>query len=100
MERFAELIKGEKPVFVEFFANWCPHCQKMKPIIESLKKKAGEDLIVAQFDIDNMANRRLVDYYQVQAVPLMMIFRAGEQLWRQNGEMNEQQLYQTIKRIL
>lgn len=46
------------------------------------------------------ANRRLVDYYQVQAVPLMMIYKAGEQLWRWNGEIEEEELMQTLKRLL
>lgn len=100
MEEFAELIKGETPVFVEFFASWCPHCQKMMPIIENLKQKAKNCLIVRQYDIDEAANRRLIEYYQVQAVPMMMVFKAGEQLWRQNGEMKEQQLFQTIERVL
>ena len=70
------------------------------PIIENLKRKANDKLIVRQYDIDQEANRRLVEYYQVQAVPLMMVFKSGEQLWRQNGEMSEQQLFQTIQRVL
>lgn len=100
MEQFLELIKGAKPVFVEFYASWCPHCMRMSPIIEQLKKKAKEDMVVVQLDIDKAENHRLVDYYQVQAIPLMMVFKAGEQLWRQNGEVKEQQLLQTINRIL
>lgn len=100
MEEFAELIKGDTPVFIEFFANWCPHCRRMMPVIENLKQKAKDRLIVKQYDIDDAANRRLIDYYRVQAVPLMMVFKSGEQLWRQNGEMNEQQLLGTIQRVV
>lgn len=99
MEEFAELVKSETPVFVEFFASWCPHCRKMMPIIEDLKQKAKDKMIVRQFDIDDAANRRLIEYYQVQAVPLMMVFKSGEQLWRQNGEMNEERLFQTVQRL-
>lgn len=100
MEEFAELIKGDTPVFIEFFANWCPHCRRMMPVIENLKQKAKDRIIVRQYDIDDTANRRLIDYYRVQAVPLMMVFKSGEQLWRQNGEMNEQQLLQTVQRVV
>ena len=57
-------------------------------------------LILECFDIDDPANRRLVDYYQVQAVPLMMIYKCGEQLWRWNGEIEEEELMQTLKRLL
>lgn len=100
MEEFAELIKSETPVFVEFFATWCPHCQRMMPIIEELKRKTKNKLIVRQYDIDRTENERLIEYYRVQTIPLMMVFKAGESLWKQSGEMSEQQLFQTIKRIL
>lgn len=100
MEQFLDLIKGKKTVFVEFYASWCPHCMRMMPVIEQLKKKTKENMIIVQYDIDKNENRRLVEYYQVQAIPLMMVFKSGEQLWRQNGEIKEQQLLQTINRIL
>lgn len=99
MEEFLNLIKGERPVFVAFFASWCPHCQRMLPIIEQLKNKVKENMIILELDIDKKENSRLVNYYQVQAVPLMMVFKGGEQLWRQNGEIQEQKLLQTLNRL-
>lgn len=99
MEEFLNLIKGEKPVFVEFFATWCPHCLRMSPIIEGMRKKMKEDMIILQLDIDKKENHSLVEYYKVQAVPSMMIFKGGEQLWRQNGEIQEQKLLRTLNRI-
>lgn len=98
MEKFCELIKGDKPVFVIFYATWCPHCQKMLPIINRLE--SHKELILVKYDIDDPQSKRLVDYYQIQAVPLMMIYRSGEQLWRWNGEIEEQELLQTINRLL
>ena len=81
-----------------FDASWCPHCRKMLPIVRKLEN--NKHLNLQCFDIDDPANRRLVDYYQVQAVPLMMIYKAGEQLWRWNGEIEEEELMQTLKRLL
>ena len=98
MEKFCELIKGEKPVFVIFYATWCPHCQKMLPIVSKLE--SHKDLIFVKYDIDDPRSKRLVDYYQIQAIPLMMIYRSGEQLWRWNGEIEEQELMQTVKRLI
>lgn len=98
MEKFCELIKGEKPVFVIFYATWCPHCRRMLPIIDKLENH--NELILLRYDIDEEQNKRLIDYYQVQAVPLMMIYRSGEQLWRQSGEIGEEELRQTIHRLL
>ena len=68
MENLWALIKGNLPVFVMFYASWCPHCRKMLPIVRKLEN--NKHLNLQCFDIDDPANRRLVDYYQVQAVPL------------------------------
>lgn len=76
MENLWALIKGNLPVFVMFYASWCPHCRKMLPIVRKLEN--NKHLNLQCFDIDDPANRRLVDYYQVQAVPLMMIYKAGD----------------------
>lgn len=98
MENFWALIKGERPVFVVFYATWCPHCRKMLPIIKKLEEK--EDLTVWRCDIDDASKKKLIDYYQVQAVPLMMIYKSGEQLWRWNGEIEEKELFGTVERLI
>ena len=97
MENLWTLIKGEKPVFVMFYADWCPHCRKMMPIVGKLEKKEG--LTVLRYDIDDTSKKSLIDYYQVKAVPLMMIYKSGEQLWRWNGEISERELFQTVDRL-
>lgn len=98
MEDFWALIKGERPVFVVFYATWCPHCRKMLPIIKKLEEK--EDLTVWRCDIDDESKKKLIDYYQVQTVPLMMIYKSGEQLWRWNGEIEEKELFGIVKRLI
>lgn len=100
MEKFYELIKGEKPVFVEFFASWCPHCQRMMPVMEELKNRVQRKMTVLQYDIDDPEYRRLVEYYRVQSVPTMMVFKAGEQLWRQSGEIKQEDLFGKVRRIV
>lgn len=98
MVRLAELLNGDKSVFIEFYASWCPHCQRMRPIIESLCKKEDR-LRVQTYDIDSPSNRSLVDYYKVQSVPTMLLFKNGEQVWRQSGEIPLEQLEEIIERF-
>lgn len=97
MEKFCNLIKGDQPVFVLFYATWCPHCRRMLPVVKKLENR--ENLIMLCYDIDDEKNRRLTDYYHVQAVPLMMIYKSGEQMWRWNGEIEEEELIRTVERL-
>lgn len=98
MEQFCDLIKGEKPVLVMFYADWCPHCRKMLPIVKKLE--SHKSLILSCYDIDDPKNKRLIDYYQVQTVPLIMVYKSGEQLWRWNGEIAESEFVQIMKRLI
>lgn len=83
MKQFDELIKGPKPVLVDFFATWCGPCRVMAPILEDLKKKVGDRAHILKVDVDE--NEELSLRYNVQSVPTLMIFRKGELLWRETG---------------
>ena len=90
------IVNNGKPVLVEFYANWCPHCQRMRPILDDIEKKSGEKLKVERFDIDAPENEYLLNYYKIQSIPTMLLFHDGDQVWRQSGEMREEQLEKVL----
>ncbi len=92
MENFKDLIKGDKPVLVDFYATWCGPCKTMHPILDDLKKSVGESAHIVKLDIDNQTNKELVQEYNIRSVPTLMIFRRGEMLWRQSGIINADKL--------
>lgn len=78
-------IKESKVVLVEFFATWCPHCQKMAPIVEQVKENLSGKASVVQLDIDK--NQETADANDVQSVPTFIVYVNGEEQWRYSGEI-------------
>jgi thioredoxin 1 len=94
MTTFAELIHSDKPVLVDFYAEWCGPCKMMKPILDELKNKVGERATIIKVDVDK--NPQAASAYQVQGVPTLMLFKNGKTLWRQAGVVPLPQLEKII----
>jgi thioredoxin 1 len=90
METFSDVISADRLVLVDFFATWCGPCKAMHPVLEQLKQQLGDRLRIIKIDVDK--NQAVAAQYQVQAVPTLMLFRGGRQLWRQSGAVPLQQL--------
>lgn len=100
MEKFQELIQGDTPVLVDYFATWCGPCKMMHPVLEDLKKQLGERVKILKVDIDVPANRQNVAQHNVQSVPTLILYKGGKLLWRQSGAMPVAQLKAVIEKYI
>lgn len=98
MESFKEIIHGEIPVLVDFFATWCGPCKMMHPTIESFGKEIQGKARVLKIDIDK--NQEMAAHYQIQSVPTLIIFKKGEVMWRSSGVMDKNALTAAIEPYL
>ena len=95
MKSFNELIQSEKPVLVDFFAEWCGPCKIMAPILKEVKEKLDDAVSIIKVDVDK--NPQVAALYQIQGVPTMMLFKEGKILWRKSGVMPASELVQVIQ---
>lgn len=95
---FAEAINSDKPVLVDFFAEWCGPCKMMAPILQDLKKQMGNDVTILKIDVDK--NPQAAATYQVQGVPTLIVFKGGQIKWRQSGVVGAKQLQSVLNNLV
>ena len=98
MANFQELIASDKPVLVDFSAEWCGPCKMMPPILKQVKDSMGDKITIIKIDIDK--NPEAANAYKVQSVPTLMIFKNSETKWRQSGVMQANQLQQLLQQYV
>ena len=92
---YEDLINESPVTLVEFFASWCPHCQRMMPVVAQIKELLEGRALVEQFDIDE--NQQLAGSVDVQSIPTFIIYKDGKEVWRQSGEMDGETLLSRIE---
>lgn len=70
-----EVLQADRPVLVDFWAEWCAPCRKVAPLLEELAEELGDKVEIVKLDID--ANPEVTRAYQVMSVPTLTVFKGG-----------------------
>ncbi|MFH4965206.1 thioredoxin [Gaetbulibacter sp. M235] len=94
-QSFNNIINSETLILVDFFAEWCGPCKTLAPILKDVKAELGDLIKIIKIDVDK--NQELSAKYQVRGVPTMILFKKGNQLWKQSGVMDKNHIVSIIK---
>lgn len=95
MESFNDVISSGQLVLVDFYATWCGPCKTMHPVLQELKQRLGDQIRILKIDVDRYQNTAA--QYRIQSVPILMLFRNGQTLWRQSGALPLPALLEQVK---
>lgn len=94
----AEVLKADKPVFVDFYADWCSPCKMMAPVVDQLAEQYEGSVTVGKINTDE--NMEITNKYNIMTIPTFILFIGGEIAESVNGVQNRKVLQELIDKHL
>lgn len=91
---FNDLINGDKPVLVDFSAEWCGPCKAMAPILKDVAAEVGDQVSIVKIDVDK--NPSISRQLGIRGVPTFILYQKGQAKWRSSGMQSAQALTHVI----
>lgn len=86
MSKFGELINSQVPVLIDFYTEWNEPSVSMHPVMRDVAAALGDKAKVIKIDVDK--NQELAEALRIKGLPTLMIYKEGQMVWRQSGELD------------
>ena len=86
MSKFGELINAQVPVLIDFYTEWNESSVSMHTVIRDVAAALGDKAKVIKIDVDK--NQELAEALRIKGLPTLMIYKEGQMVWRQSGELD------------
>jgi thioredoxin 1 len=97
-DTFDEAIGAEKPVLVDFWAEWCGPCKAIAPILDEIAVEHADKITIAKVDVDN--EKEIAERFEVRGIPLLILFQEGEILAKLVGSRPKKDLLDALLPLL
>lgn len=94
----SEVLKSDKPVLVDFWAEWCMPCKKIEPLLEEIAAEMGEKVAIVRLNVDE--NPQTAQAYRVMGLPTLTVFKNGEAVNSVAGARPKSDLVRLIESAL
>lgn len=95
---FEEVLKSDKPVVIDFWAEWCGPCRMVGPVIEELATEYADKVVIGKVDVDS--NDEITSKYGIRNIPTILFFKNGEIIDKQVGAAQKSVLADKIEKML
>ena len=95
MSKFGELINTQLPVLIDFYTEWNEPSVSMHPVIRDVAAALGDKAKVIKIDVDK--NQELADALRIKGLPTLMIYKQGQMVWRQSGELDANSIISLVQ---
>ncbi len=95
-QQFDELLNSEKLVLIDFYADWCAPCKKMKPYLEEISKELADKVVVVRINADN--NQALCKEMKIDGLPVLQLYKNKKLFWANEGYIDKTEVVKQINK--
>ena len=89
-QEYQDILKTNKKVLVNFYAEWCAPCKKMTPYILKMQEDLKDKIVIVRLDADK--NKTILDTLKLDGLPVVILYEKGKEIWRNIGYISEENL--------